>query len=210
MKIIIVDDHPLVRQGLSSVLAMERDMELIGESTNVIEALTMISERKPDLALIDLRLGKECGLDIVDAAKKQRSNSKFIILTSSASYEDFLMAEECGVEGYVLKEALPEELLYAIRLVSRGRKYYDPELLEYKLRQNEIIFHEQLTTREREVLKELGKGLNNRQIAKKLFITENTVKKHVGQILAKLELEDRTQAALYANNMELRYSINTT
>lgn len=207
MKVIIVDDHPLVRQGLSSVLAIEIGIELIGESTNVKEAIDMIKVRKPDLVLVDLKLGRECGLEIVREIKKQRINIKFIVLTSSASYEDFVMAEECRVDGYVLKEALPEELLYAIRLVTRGRRYYDPQLLEYKILQEENNYNERLTTREREVLKELGKGLNNRQIAGKLFITEHTVKKHVSQILAKLNLNDRTQAALYANNMELKYNV---
>lgn len=207
MKVVIVDDHPLVRQGLSSVLAMERDIELIGESDHIREALEMIDQNDPDLALIDLRLGRECGLEIIRAAKKENVSTKFIVLTSSASIEDFMMAEEYGAEGYVLKEALPEELLYAIRLVSRGRKYYDPELLEYKLKKDENSCSEQLTEREREVLRELGNGLNNRQIAEKLFITENTVKKHVGQILSKLNLNDRTQAALYANNTDLRYIV---
>ncbi len=207
MKVIIVDDHPLVRQGLSSVLAMETGIELIGESTNVKEAIDMIKVRKPDLVLVDLKLGRECGLEIVSEIKKQRINIKFIVLTSSASYEDFVMAEECGVDGYVLKEALPEELLYVIRLVARGRRYYDPQLLEYKILQEENNFSERLTTREQEVLKELGKGLSNRQIAGKLYITEHTVKKHVSQILAKLNLNDRTQAALYANNMELKYNV---
>lgn len=207
MKIIIVDDHPLVRQGLSSVLAMETDMELVGEAANVIEAVTMIKDKEPDITLVDLKLGNECGLDIVNTTRSQGSSSKFIILTSSASCEDFLIAEEYGVEGYVLKEALPEELLFSIRLVGQGRKYYDPQLLEYKLRQGMGNFNEQLTARELEVLRELGKGLNNQQIAKKLFITENTVKKHVGQILAKLGVRNRTQAALYAQNMELRYTL---
>lgn len=207
MKVIIVDDHPLVRQGLSSVLTMENDIELIGESDHVGAALELIGQTDPDLALIDLRLGRECGLEIIREAKKQNAYTKFVVLTSSASIEDFMMAEECGAEGYVLKEALPEELLYAIRLVSRGRKYYDPELLEYKLKKDESSCSEQLTEREREVLRELGNGLNNRQIAEKLFITENTVKKHVSQILTKLNLNDRTQAALYANNADLRYIV---
>lgn len=204
MRIIIIDDHPLVRKGLSSVLNIESDIELIGESDNVKEALEMIKHKKPDLALVDLRLGSECGLEIISTAKKLDIETKFIVLTSSASIDDFMMAEECGAEGYVLKEALPEELLFAIRLVNRGRKYYDPELLEYKLKQHDNSYSEQLTDREKEVLKELGNGLNNRQIAEKLFITENTVKKHVSQILAKLNLNDRTQAALYANKGRLK------
>ena len=205
MKIIIVDDHPLVREGLALYLNMEEDIEVIGVCANVSEALSMLKSEKPDLALIDLKLGKECGLDIVKSAREWECSSKFIILTSSTSYEDFLMTVKCNVDGYILKEALPEELLYAIRLVSCGRRYYDPKLMEYKLHYNEHNFYEQLTPREREVLYEIGRGLSNQQIAKKLFITESTVKKHVGQIFAKLGLKDRTQAALYANNIEPKH-----
>lgn len=197
MKIIIVDDHPLVRQGLASLLSMEDDMELVGECSNVQEALSMIEEKKPDMAIIDLKLGKESGLDILTAGKNH--SCKYVILTSSAAYIDFKKSEEVNVDGYVLKEALPEELLYALRLVYKGRKYYDPVLLEYKLNQEGNI--DNLTSREIEVLHKLGKGLNNYQIAKELFISENTVKKHVSQILAKLNLHDRTQAALYANSI---------
>ncbi|HQB63148.1 MAG TPA: response regulator transcription factor [Sedimentibacter sp.] len=197
MKIIIVDDHPLVRQGLASLVSMESDMELIGECSNVQEALTMIDEKKPDLAIIDLKLGKESGLEIVSADKEHKC--KYVILTSSAAYADFKKSEEVNVDGYVLKEALPEELLYALRLVGRGRKYYDPVLLEYKLQEG----NDNLTLREKEVLQKLGQGLNNQEIADELFISENTVKKHVSQILAKLNLHDRTQAALYANNMNI-------
>lgn len=196
MKIIIVDDHPLVRQGLASLLSMEDDMVLVGECSNVEETLSMIEEKKPDIAIIDLKLGKESGLDIVNLGKKYPC--KYIILTSSASYIDFRKSEELNVDGYVLKEALPEELLHAIRLVNKGRKYYDPELLEYKLQEEES----NLTLREKEVLHKLGQGLNNQEIARELFISENTVKKHVSQILSKLNLHDRTQAALYANNLE--------
>ena len=197
MKIIIVDDHPLVRQGLASLISMEDDMELIGECSNVKEALSMVEEKKPDMAIIDLRLGKESGLDIVKACKK--TSCKFVILTSSAAYIDFKKTEELDVDGYVLKEALPEELLYALRLVHKGRKYYDPVLMQYKMQEGNSF---NLTLREIEVLHKLGEGLNNYQIAKDLFISENTVKKHVSQILSKLSLQDRTQAALYANNIE--------
>lgn len=197
MKIIIVDDHPLVRQGLASLISMEDDMELVGECSNVQEALLMIEEKKPDMAIIDLKLGKESGLDIVNSSKKHKC--KYVILTSSAAYIDFKKSEELNVDGYVLKEALPEELLYALRLVDKGRKYYDPVLMDYKLQEGNSY---NLTLREIDVLHKLGKGLNNYQIAKELFISENTVKKHVSQVLAKLNLQDRTQAALYANNME--------
>lgn len=200
MKILIVDDHPLVRRGLSSIFAFESDMEVVGECSSVEEALMQIKIKCPDIILVDLRLGKENGLDVIKKLKDQSISPKQIIFTSSVSYDDFIAADQLGVEGYILKEAFPEEFLYAIRLVYRGRKYYDPEVLTYKQR---IVNsqYEQLTHREFDVLKILGKGFSNKQIASELFITENTVKKHVSQILSKLDLHDRTQAALYAKNL---------
>lgn len=201
MKIILIDDHPLVRKGLVSVLSLEKDINVIGEAGDIKKALKLIQEGKPDLALVDIRLGKEYGLDIIEKSCKNNINCKFIVLTSSTDPQDFKRAEEVGAQGYVLKEALPEELLYAVRLVGRGRKYYDPGIMDQILKGKSSDYGiEELTSREQDVLVALGEGLSNKDIAKKLFITEYTVKKHVSQILAKLELTDRTQAALYAHS----------
>lgn len=199
MNIVIVDDHPLVLQGLTAVISVERDMNLIGEAANASEAVEIVTRMKPDIALVDLRLMDVSGLDIVKMCKEKVPACKYIILTSSVDQDDFRRARELGVDGYVLKEAFPEELISAIRLVYRGRKYYDPSMVDLMLNKDEIDSHvEQLTPRELEVLSALGEGLNNKDIAKKLFITEYTVKKHVSQVLAKLDLTGRTQAALYA------------
>lgn len=203
MKIVIVDDHPLVRRGLAAVISMQSNLEFAGEATNGQEALLVIEEIQPDLVLIDLKLADESGLDIIKAARIRGISSKFILLTSSASREDFLKAEEVLVDGYVLKEALPEELLFAIQLVHKGRKYYDPGLMEDKMRMSGNSPTDELTPKEKEVLIELGQGACNREIASRLFISEFTVKKHVSQILAKLQVADRTQAALYANAVGL-------
>ncbi|SDJ94366.1 response regulator [Natronincola ferrireducens] len=197
MKIVIVDDHPLVRKGLSLVLENEKNIEVKGEAGTITEACEIILKEKPDIALVDIKLGRENGLEIIEKIFKEKITCKFLLLTSSANEEDFRRAEILGAHGYVLKEALPEELLYAINLVNRGRKYYDPGLMELLMQEDDS--EEILTEREQEVLKALGKGLSNREIGNRLFITEYTVKKHVSQILAKLELADRTQAALYAN-----------
>lgn len=211
VKIVIVDDHPLVRKGLAAVISMQQNVQFAGEAKNQREAMLVLEETQPDLVLLDLKLADESGLDIIKAARRMGFNSKFILLTSSASREDFLKAEEAGVDGYVLKEALPEELLYAIQLVGKGRKYYDPTILENKLREEAGSLTDELTPKEREVLIELGQGACNREIAAKLFISEFTVKKHVSQILAKLRLADRTQAALYANAIGLvKYEPITT
>ncbi|MBT2288378.1 response regulator transcription factor [Paenibacillus albidus] len=203
MKIVIVDDHPLVRRGLAAVISMQPNVQFAGEATNGQEALLVIEEAQPDLVLIDLKLADESGLDVIKAARTRGIASKFILLTSSASREDFLKAEEVLVDGYVLKEALPEELLFAIQLVHKGRKYYDPGLMEDKMRMSGSSPTDELTPKEKEVLIELGQGACNREIAARLFISEFTVKKHVSQILAKLQVADRTQAALYANAVGL-------
>ncbi|MHA6532860.1 response regulator [Paenibacillus sp. BAC0078] len=203
MKIVIVDDHPLVRRGLAAVISMQSNLQFAGEATNGQEALLVIEETQPDLVLIDLKLADESGLDVIKAARSRGLISKFILLTSSASREDFLKAEEVLVDGYVLKEALPEELLFAIQLVHKGRKYYDPGLMEDKMRMSGNSPTDELTPKEKEVLIELGQGACNREIASRLFISEFTVKKHVSQILAKLQVADRTQAALYANAVGL-------
>jgi DNA-binding NarL/FixJ family response regulator len=203
VKIVIVDDHPLVRRGLAAVISMQPNLHFAGEATNGQEALLVIEETQPDLVLIDLKLADESGLDVIKAARAHGLTSKFILLTSSASREDFLKAEEVLVDGYVLKEALPEELLFAIQLVHKGRKYYDPGLMEDKMRMGGSSPTDELTPKEKEVLIELGQGACNREIASRLFISEFTVKKHVSQILAKLQVADRTQAALYANAVGL-------
>ncbi|AHM64841.1 nitrate/nitrite response regulator protein narL [Paenibacillus polymyxa] len=203
MKIVIVDDHPLVRKGLAAVISMQPNVQFAGEAQNQQEALAVIAETDPDLVLLDLKLADESGLDIIKIARGRGFRSKFILLTSSATREDFLKAEEASVDGYVLKEALPEELIYAIHLVNKGRKYYDPAILENKLREDAGNLTDDLTPKEKEVLVELGQGACNREIASRLFISEFTVKKHVSQILAKLRLADRTQAALYANAIGL-------
>jgi DNA-binding NarL/FixJ family response regulator len=204
MNIVIVDDHPLVRQGLKAVISVEGDMNLLGEAATGEEVLKLMDKVNPDIILIDLRLTDTSGLNIITDCREKAPLCKYIILTSSVDKEDFRKAQELRVDGYVLKEAFPEELVSAIRLVYRGRKYYDPSMIDCMMSKEEKdIQIEQLTPREIEVLRALGGGLNNKEIAKKLFITEYTVKKHVSQVLAKLELADRTQAALFAHEKKV-------
>ena len=203
MKVVIVDDHPLVRKGLTSILSLDGTMEVLGEATNSREALELFKTTNPDLALVDLRLGNESGLELITDAKRQGVTCKFVVLTSSSEETDFKRAKEIGVEGYILKEALPEELLHALTVIRKGRKYYDTAVLDLLMNSSNSIEEdghiEQLTPKEKEILIELGKGHSNREISKILYITEYTVKKHVSQVFAKLGLADRTQAALYAN-----------
>ncbi|MBO0588892.1 response regulator transcription factor [Sporosarcina sp. E16_8] len=214
MQIVIVDDHPLVRKGLTSILSIEGEMQVLGEAACRKEALTLFQKTKPDLAIVDLRLANESGLELIAEAKQQGIDCKFVVLTSSTEEHDFNQAKEIGVDGYILKEALPEELLHALGIIGRGRKYYDPGVFDLVMESRDSPFEkdghvEQLTPKEKEVLLELGMGHSNKQISQALYITEYTVKKHVSQVLAKLDLADRTNAALYANAKGLvAYCVN--
>jgi len=194
----VIDDHPLIRKGISMILSLEGNIEVVGEGSNVKEGIEIINSTKPDLAIIDLKLRKDSGLGIVSSIKKDNGICKMVILTTLIEESEFKQAEALGVDGYILKDAVPEEICYAIRVIEKGRKYYDPGIIEVVMKKEDEIAIDILTSRERDVLIELGKGLNNMEIANKLFITEHTVKKHVSQILCKLGYSDRTQAAIYA------------
>ncbi|MGI6327380.1 MAG: response regulator [Dethiobacteria bacterium] len=197
MRIVLIDDHPVVRQGLEQSLSMEEDMEVVGMAASCPEGVELISAEKPDLAIVDMRMPGGGGLELIRQARKKVPGCRFVILTSFASQKEVSDAIAENVEGYILKDALPDEFISAIRLVARGRRYYDPEIIDTVMKGEEDSFKE-LTGRELEVLEALAEGMTNRDIARKFFISENTVKKHVCSILDKLELHDRTQAALYA------------
>lgn len=201
MKILIVDDHPLARKGIVSILSFEENFDEILEASNLEDAINLILTEKPELAIVDLNLGNNDGLEIVSNSRKKGVETKFVILTSSVRKDDFTRAMDMGVNGYILKEAFAEDILYAIRVVLRGKQFIDPEVIRYQTSNSrEMNILEDLTPRESDVLIELGKGLSNYEIAKELFISENTVKKHVSNILSKLELNHRTQAALLVSN----------
>lgn len=199
MNVLIVDDHPLVRKGVSYALSYEDDIDTILEASNICEAINLINYKKPDIAIVDLNLCKEDGLEIIKTAKNKGTNTKFIILTSSLKKEDFIRSSEAGVDGYILKDAFAEDIMYAIHVVLRGKKFIDPEITKYQVESISDNGFSELTHREYEVLVELGKGLSNYEISKELFISENTVKKHVSSILLKLQLTHRTQVALLVN-----------
>jgi len=200
MKVIVIDDHPLVCEGIKSILDHEEGMELVGCAGSGLEAEQLFLHIKPDLALVDLRLPGETGVEIIKRLRPLSNGCKFVLLTTYAEPEDVRQAMEAGVDGYILKEALPEEMTSALRLVGRGRPYYDPTVMQMMLQQPKKGDDQlqELTDREMEVLQALTRGLSNREIAGSLYVTEHTVKKHISSILCKLELKDRTQAALYA------------
>lgn len=198
MRLVLIDDHPLVLQGLQAVLQLQDDMEVVDTAACGEEACRSLQLHQPDIALVDLHLQGEYGLDIVKQGRRLAPNCRFIILTSFSDRCDIKQALAEKVDGYVLKEAMPEELVTAIRMAHKGRTYIDPGIMQILVEQQGSDPLEQLTPRELEVLAALAHGMSNRDIADFLYVTEYTVKKHVSQILDKLSLADRTQAALYA------------
>lgn len=199
MRFICVDVFPLSRQGLIAILKAEKGFECVGQAASVKEARDVISKSCPDMVILDIKLKGESGLDILIGKEKLPISCKYVVLTYSHKPEDFMEANDFGIDGYIFKEAMPEEIVNAIRSVARGKKYYDPAVIEWVLnKQNQSA--DQLTPREQEVLSALGAGLSNKDIADRLYVTEYTVKKHVSRILAKLSLSCRTQAALYAKS----------
>lgn len=200
MKIVSVDNHPVVRQGLISILANEKDIEEIKEASSIQEAMSIITKEEIEIVIIDLRLDNEDALDIVARAKDMNLKTKFIVLTEAMSQEDFKRAEQLGVDGYILKEAFIEDILYAIRVINRGKKYYYWEILKCDDHFNNNSILNKLTDREKDVLNEIKRGLSNEEIASRLYISEHTVKKHVSSILTKLNLSNRTQIALRLDN----------
>ena len=198
MRIVIVDDHPVVRSGLEQTICGEPDMEVVGVAASAEEGEAVVKATRPDLAVVDLRMPGGGGLELIRRCREEVPGCRYIILTSYASYQEISTAFAERVEGYILKDALPEELITAIRIVAGGRRYFDPQAMDYYLNYNGQEPLSKLTGREVEILHCLAAGLNNREMAQTLYISENTVKKHISNLLAKLELEDRTQAALFA------------
>jgi two-component system nitrate/nitrite response regulator NarL len=206
MNVLIVDDHPLVCSGIRNILISEENIANVMQANDIKTAMELMSTHSFHLALVDMRLKNETGVDFIENAKSRYPECKFVVLSSSSTAKDFEKAIKAGVDGYILKDAFPEDIIYAVNTVLRGRKYFDPVFMEKKTDpdpgQPLKSPHELLSPREMEVLFCLGAGLSNKKIADKLFISENTVKKHVSQILAKLNLADRTQAALYASKIK--------
>lgn len=202
MKLVVVDDHTVVRKGIISMLSLDNNIQDIMEASTIEEAIKVLKNEKPDIALVDLKLQKEDGLDIVKEGKKIGLETKYIILTSFISREDFIRAEKIGVDGYVMKNAYVEDILYALQIVKRGKMYIDSEILDYIDQKDDDDICKTLTGRETDVFNELIKGLSNDEIAKKLYISENTVKKYVSNILSKLNLKSRTQAVALLNNIK--------
>lgn len=201
-RIVIVDDHPIVRRGLRGYLELYEDMKVVGEAGSVAEALATIARARPDLVLLDMQLPGEDGLKVLRVLEGEHNAPKVLVLTSFLD-EDYLKgALRLGAVGYVLKHAGQQQLLDSVRAALRGERPLDPAAAAL-LAQTRDDPLPTLTPREREVLALLAQGLANKAIARRLDVAEKTVKTHVSSVLAKLGVKDRVQAALYARSRRL-------
>jgi two-component system NarL family response regulator len=195
LKIMLVDDHYLVRMGLSSVIALERDMTICAEASTGAEAIALFRTHRPDVTLMDLRMPGMSGVDATLAIRLECPDARIIILSTYVSDEEIYTALQAGAMAYLVKSVARDELMQTIRKAAAGRRHVPPEVAD---RLADRMSRATLSCRELEVLRLLVKGRRNREIATALDITEGTVKLHVSSILGKLEVADRTEAATVA------------
>jgi two-component system, NarL family, response regulator LiaR len=199
IRLLLVDDHVVVRQGLRMVLALEPDLEIIGEANNGSEALSLIKKLGPQVVLMDLLMPVMDGVSAIRAIKKDYPDIEVVALTSVLEDRLVIDAVEAGAAGYLLKESGPEELIEAIRAAAKGEVRLHPKAQKRLIKEVRTPeMRESLTERETETLRLIAKGLSNKEIAESLSVSEVTVKTHVSSILSKLNLQSRTQAALFA------------
>jgi two-component system, NarL family, response regulator len=195
IRIMVVDDHPIVRSGLVLMINYTPNMEIVAEANNGLEAIELFRQQLPDVTLMDLRMPEMSGADAIAAIHQEFVEAKIIVLTTYDGDEDIYKGLKAGAKGYIFKNAPVDEIIRAIKIVYEGKKYIPPEVGE-KL--SERLNRPQLSNRELDVLKLVAKGLNNQQIASELYISESTVKYHINSVLSKLGVSDRTQATLVA------------
>jgi NarL family two-component system response regulator LiaR len=203
IRILIADDHAVVREGLRTLISTEPGMEIVGEAADGAEAVRMAIEFKPDIILLDMAMPRKTGLEAIQEIKAEDPGAHILVLTSFSEDDMVFPAIRSGALGYLLKNASPIALLSAIRNVHRGEPSMSPDIATKLIRELQHSSdlpptEEPLTEREVEVLRLVAKGLTNHEIAESLVIGEGTVRSHVSSILSKLHLANRTQAALYA------------
>ncbi|MFZ1025020.1 MAG: response regulator transcription factor [Limnoraphis robusta] len=195
IRVLIADDHAIVRQGLVSLLQQEPDLSVVAQAGNGQEAVTMFSQHQPDVVLMDLQMPKMDGVEAITAICAEFVNPQIVVLTTYDGDENIYRGLQAGAKGYLLKDTDPNELFAAIRQVFAGQKYI-PSTVGAKLA--ERMGNSQLSDRELQVLCLIVAGKNNQEIGETLHISKSTVKFHVNNILSKLNVKDRTQAALVA------------
>ena len=199
IRVLIVDDHSVVRQGLRMFLALDPEIDVVGEAKNGVEAIRLACQDKPDVVLMDLLMPEMDGVTATEKIRQELPDTEIIALTSVLEDKAIFDAIRVGATGYLLKDTESDKLCEAIKAAAAGQVQLSPAVAARLVREVRAPDSpETLTAREREVLLALTRGLSNSEIAEVLFITEKTVKTHVSNILAKLNLPSRTQAALYA------------
>lgn len=208
IKIMIADDHSMIREGLKSLLELEGDIQVVTEAEDGVDCLEKLKICTPDVLLLDINMPRKNGLEVLQTLKSSKSKVKVLVLTVHNEVEYLMKAVDIGVDGYILKDSESAELKKAIFSIVEGENYIQPSLIPSlnskmieKNRDEGKI--ESLTKRELEVLKLLAVGMYNKEVAEKLNISERTVKNHVSNIFKKIEVTDRTQAAVFAirNNL---------
>ncbi|NMB01626.1 MAG: response regulator transcription factor [Firmicutes bacterium] len=211
IKVLIVDDHPLLRQGLSTLLELEGGINVVGQASNGPEALRLAAELQPDVILLDINMPGMNGIEVAKTVRKRHPEVAILVLTihDNESYVNEMIRS--GAKGYLLKDAEPSQVVQAIKQVYSGESVYPPDLLEHvmeryhelevqygRLQTAATLSELSLTSRELEILRYIVEGMSNKEIANTLFISEKTVKNHITSLLRKLDVEDRTQAAVFA------------
>jgi DNA-binding NarL/FixJ family response regulator len=206
IRVAVVDDQELFRRGLTMLLGVEEDIEVVGEASDGVAATELAATAVPDIILMDVRMPKRSGIEACVAIKDVAPTARIIMLTVSDEEADLYDAVKNGASGYLLKDSSIDEVAQAIRVVADGQSLISPsmaiklldEFKQMSRTDRQQVPTPRLTDRELEVLKLVAQGLNNREIAKRLFISENTVKNHVRNILEKLQLHSRMEAVMYA------------
>jgi len=195
IRVMIIDDHPVVRAGLASMLSTQPSIEVVGSASSGVEALALLDKITPDVILVDLRMPGMSGLEVIRAVNLRSNPPRTVVLTSFDLDEDIYQCVGAGAHGYVLKDTPQEQLLEAIHVVHASKRYFPAEIAG---RLTERMARANLTPREHQVLQLVAKGLTNKQIGRAFGISDNTARNHVNSIIEKLEVSDRTEAATMA------------
>jgi DNA-binding NarL/FixJ family response regulator len=195
IRVLIVEDHNVVRQGLVALINLAEGIQVVGEAADGVEAIAQFRKLQPDVTLVDLRLPKLSGVEIIQRVRSESPQARFVVLTTYDGDEDIYRALKSGAKAYLLKGMTSEELIATIREVAAGRSHIPPAIAE---RLAERMGTEDLTPREADVLEQIVQGKSNKEIATELDISEATVKTHINSLLGKLGVTDRTQAATAA------------
>ncbi|GCF09813.1 response regulator [Dictyobacter arantiisoli] len=206
IRVVIVDDHAIVREGLRFLFEQQSDIEVVSEGEDGLQAIALIEEQHPDVLLLDLLMPKLHGVEVIRQIKRLSPQTQILVLTSYSEDELLFGAIQAGALSYLLKDTRPQDLVAAVRAAAKGESILHPLIAKRvlrEMRQTKRSSLQDLTARERDVLTRIARGRSNREIAADLCLGEQTIKTHVSNILAKLHLADRTQAAIYALQQRL-------